>query len=34
LPQGGPKLGPFEKRSETIEAEGIWLREHVIDNSW
>jgi hypothetical protein len=29
-PSGGPKLGPFSKRSEAIGAECDWLRGHMI----
>ena len=32
-PSQGPRLGPFAKRSEAIEAEGIWLRDHAVVNS-
>lgn len=27
-PVGGPVLGPFELRSEALEAEEVWLRDH------
>lgn len=27
-PVGGPKLGPFAKRSQAIAAEVRWLQEH------
>lgn len=27
-PVGGPVLGPFARRSETLEAETAWLEEH------
>ena len=26
LPVGGPKLGPFQKRTQALEAEYIWLQ--------
>lgn len=29
-PVGGPKLGPFEKRSDALGAEGQWLLAHVL----
>lgn len=29
-PVNGPKLGPFEKRSEALEAEREWLLIHVL----
>jgi hypothetical protein len=28
-PVGGPKLGPFAKRSEALAAETIWLNERL-----
>jgi hypothetical protein len=28
-PTGGPRLGPFSKRSEALEAERIWLEKHL-----
>lgn len=28
-PSGGPKLGPFAKRSESIAAEVEWLEKHL-----
>jgi len=27
---GGETLGPFQKRSEAIQAEVAWLEEHVL----
>jgi hypothetical protein len=27
-PVGGPVLGPFERRSEALEAERAWLERH------
>jgi hypothetical protein len=27
-PVNGPKLGPFEKRQEALDAEVAWLRAH------
>ena len=27
-PVGGPRLGPFERRSEALEAEVAWLEEN------
>jgi hypothetical protein len=27
-PVHGPLLGPFERRSQALEAEGAWLAEH------
>lgn len=27
-PVGGPRLGPFARRSEALRAEQRWLREH------
>jgi hypothetical protein len=29
-PVAGPKLGPFDKRSVALEAEVVWLRDHVL----
>jgi hypothetical protein len=29
-PVAGPTLGPFDKRSEALEAEIVWLRDHVL----
>jgi hypothetical protein len=29
-PVGGPKLGPFEKRSDALAAEREWIDSHVI----
>lgn len=28
-PVGGPKLGPFTKRGEALQAEQDWLNEHL-----
>jgi hypothetical protein len=30
-PVGGPVLGPFEKRSEALEAEVHWLEENWLE---
>ena len=27
-PVSGPVLGPFDRRSEALEAEHVWLEEH------
>jgi hypothetical protein len=27
-PVGGPKLGPFDRRSEALDAEREWLEDH------
>ena len=27
-PVGGPRLGPFARRSEALDAERAWLEEH------
>jgi hypothetical protein len=27
LPVGGPKLGPYQKRTQALEAEIIWLQQ-------
>jgi hypothetical protein len=32
-PVAGPKLGPFVKRSEALEAEVAWLQEHWLTRS-
>ncbi len=32
-PVGGPVLGPYERRSEALEAEVAWLEEHWLVNS-
>jgi hypothetical protein len=29
-PAGGPRLGPFDKRSQALAAETGWLHRHVI----
>ncbi|MEX2213239.1 MAG: hypothetical protein WD768_03875 [Phycisphaeraceae bacterium] len=29
-PVGGPKLGPFEKRSEALAAEWRWIQTHRV----
>ena len=31
LPVNGPKLGPFEKRSEALDAEQGWLIENRLE---
>jgi hypothetical protein len=28
-PVGGPRLGPFGKRSQALEAETVWLHQHL-----
>jgi hypothetical protein len=30
-PVGGPNLGPFELRSEALDAESIWLSDRLAD---
>ena len=30
-PVAGPKLGPFDRRSEALAIEMVWLECHVID---
>ncbi len=30
-PVSGPRLGPFEKRSEALAAEVAWLEQHVLN---
>ena len=30
-PLAGPRLGPFAKRSEALEAEVAWLQEHWLN---
>jgi len=32
-PVGGPKLGPFIRRSEALQAERDWLESHWLANS-
>ena len=32
-PVGGPKLGPFPRRSQALEAEVAWLRRHWLHGS-
>ena len=32
-PVDGPRLGPFVKRSEALEAEVAWLQEHWLTRS-
>jgi hypothetical protein len=32
LPVGGPKLGPFSRRSEALVAEMQWLSTHWMDS--
>ena len=27
-PVGGPRLGPFPRRSDALSAEVVWLRDH------
>jgi len=27
-PVGGPKLGPFKRRSQALRAERLWLEQH------
>lgn len=29
----GPVLGPFELRTQALEAEQVWLREHWLEGS-
>ena len=29
-PVGGPSCGPFEKRSDALAAEKMWLEDHVL----
>jgi hypothetical protein len=29
---GGPRLGPFAKRSQALEAEAGWLHQHLFPN--
>jgi hypothetical protein len=29
-PSGGPKLGPFDRRSEAIAAEMAWIEAHAL----
>ena len=29
-PSGGPVLGPFEKRSQALAAEAVWIQEHIL----
>ena len=31
-PVNGPKLGPFEKRSEALEAEADWISVHRLNS--
>jgi hypothetical protein len=31
-PVGGPKLGPFDRRSEALEAECKWLEENRLSS--
>jgi hypothetical protein len=31
-PVGGPKLGPFDRRSDALAAEVGWLRDHWLNN--
>jgi len=30
-PVNGPKLGPFRRRSQALEAEVTWLRQHWLN---
>jgi hypothetical protein len=30
-PMAGPMLGPFERRSDALAAETVWLESHVIN---
>lgn len=30
-PVGGPRLGPYLKRSEALAAEQTWLEEHIVN---
>ena len=32
-PVAGPRLGPFAKRSDALEAEVAWLQEHWLTRS-
>jgi hypothetical protein len=29
-PVGGPRLGPFSRRSEALQAETAWLEHHLL----
>ena len=29
-PVGGPELGPFPRRSDALEAERLWLGQHLL----
>ncbi len=29
-PAGGPRLGPFPRRSQALAAEVVWLEEHAL----
>jgi hypothetical protein len=31
-PVGGPKLGPFDRRSQALEAESTWLERHWLNS--
>jgi hypothetical protein len=31
-PVAGPTLGPFERRSQALAAERIWLEQHLLDS--
>jgi hypothetical protein len=31
-PVGGPRLGPYPRRSLALQAEAAWLDEHVLGN--
>jgi len=32
-PVGGPRLGPFDRRSQALNAEHEWLRNHWLEES-
>ena len=32
-PVGGPMLGPFRLRAGALEAEAVWLREHLLQHN-
>ncbi len=31
-PVSGPRLGPFDRRSQALTAESAWLAEHLLSN--
>jgi hypothetical protein len=33
-PVGGPVLGPFDRRSEALDAERAWLEAHRLGGPW